>query len=64
MPKHVIYIFGGAIGDALLGIQLAHTLTAAQYPGRLTLISTRKSDFVRQIVEMVPEVEYREMPRN
>lgn len=64
MPKHSLYIFGGAIGDALLGIQLAHTLRAAQSPSRLTLISTRKSDFVRQIVEMVPEVEYREMPRN
>jgi len=64
MPKHIIYIFGGAIGDALLGIQLTHTLSAAKYPGRLTLISTRKSDFVRQIVEMVPEVKYREMPRN
>lgn len=63
MPKDLLYIFGGAIGDALLGIQLAHTLTVAHAPSRLTLISTRKSDFVRQIVEMVPEVEYREMPR-
>ncbi|MFA6519722.1 MAG: glycosyltransferase family 9 protein [Candidatus Paceibacterota bacterium] len=63
MPKDLLYIFGGAIGDALLGIQLAHTLAAADSPSRLTLISTRKSDFVRQIVEMVPEVQYREMPR-
>lgn len=64
MPKNILFVFGGAIGDALLGIQLAHALRAAQYHGRLTLVSTRKSDFVRQIVETVPEVHYRELLRS
>ncbi|MDO8576563.1 MAG: glycosyltransferase family 9 protein [bacterium] len=63
MPKHFLYIFGGAIGDALLGIQLAHTLRVAQSEGRVTLISTRRSSFARQIAAVVPEVEYRELPR-
>lgn len=63
MSKNLIYIFGGAIGDALLGVQLAHTLEAAQSESRLTLISTRKNNFVRQLLELVPEVRYRELPR-
>lgn len=61
MPKHFIYIFGGAIGDALLGVQLAHTLEKAYPTSRLTLISTRKSSFVRQVLELVPQVEYMEL---
>lgn len=64
MPKKILFVFGGAIGDALLGIQLAHALRAAQSSSQLTLVSTRKSNFVRQIVETVPEVQYRELPRN
>lgn len=64
MPKHFIYIFGGAIGDALLGVQLAHTLEAAQPGSRLTLISTRKSNFTRELLALVPQVEYRELPRS
>lgn len=64
MPKQFLYIFGGAIGDALLGVQLAHTLEKAYPTGRLTLISTRKSNFVRQVLELVPQVEYMELPRN
>src|SRR3989344_5216746 len=64
MSKHFIYIFGGAIGDALLGVQLAHTLERAYPAGRLTLISTCESSFVRQVLELVPQVEYMELPRN
>ncbi len=64
MPKNLIFIFGGAIGDALLGVQLAHTLEATGSQSRLTLVSTRKSNFVRQLLELVPQVEYREMVRS
>ena len=64
MPEKLIFIFGGAIGDALLGVQLAHALEAVKPQGRLTLLSTRKSSFVKQLLEVVPQVEYRELPRN
>lgn len=62
MPKQLLYIFGGAIGDALLGVQLAHTLEAAGAGGRLTFVSTKKSSFARQVVELVPNVKYCELP--
>ncbi|MSR70797.1 hypothetical protein EXS62_02040 [Candidatus Kaiserbacteria bacterium] len=64
MHKEYIFIFGGAIGDALLGIHLGQTLAAAAPGSRLTLLSTRKSSFTKQLVDLVPEVAYREMPKD
>lgn len=45
-------------------MQLAHALEAAHSNGHLTLLSTRKSSFVRQLIESVPQVTYRELSRN
>jgi len=63
MTKRILFIFGGAIGDALLGVQLARTLAAAGSDATLTLVSTRKNYFLRQLMESVPQAAYRELPR-
>jgi hypothetical protein len=62
VPKESLFIFGGAIGDALLGIELQHTLEAADADTTLTLLSTRKSGFSRQVALSVPGLNYRELP--
>ena len=62
MPRHSLFIYGGAIGDTLLGIQLAHALQAAGGKSTLTLISTRASGFSRQVAEAAG-VRYLELPR-
>ncbi len=64
MPKRYLFIFGGAIGDTLLGIHLGRTLVATDPGSVLTLVSTRKSDIVRQLVGTVPFVAYQEMLKN
>lgn len=64
MPKHFLYIFGGAIGDALLGVHLGRILVANFPDARLRIISTRKNKFVREILESLPFISYEEMPRN
>src|SRR3989338_8802883 len=63
MTKRILFIFGGAIGDALLGVQLARTLVAAGSDATLMLVSTRKNFFLRQLMESVPQAAYRELPR-
>ena len=63
MSKEFIFIFGGAIGDALLGIHIGQVLAAAAPGSRLILVSTKRSSFTRQLVDLVPEVSYREMPK-
>lgn len=64
MSKQYVFIFGGAIGDSLLGVQLAHILEVAFPSSRLIMISTRESNFVRELLELIPQVEYRELLRN
>ena len=64
MSKQYIFIFGGAIGDSLLGVQLAHILEGAFPSSRLITISTRKSNFVRELLGLVPQIEYRELLRS
>jgi hypothetical protein len=64
MPKQYVFIFGGAIGDSLLGVQLAHILEVAFPSSRLIMISTRESNFVGELLELVPQVEYRELLRS
>ena len=64
MRKEYIFIFGGAIGDALLGIHLGQVLAEAAPGSRLTLLSTKKSSFTGQLAALVPDVSYREMPKN
>lgn len=62
MPKHTLFIFGGAIGDALLGIQLFHAMQKTDPSSSLTFVATGKSGFSRQVVGSVPGVVYTEMP--
>lgn len=62
MPRDCLFIFGGAIGDALLGVQLSHALAKAAPESRLVCISTRRSGFVREFLKLVPSLSYRELP--
>ena len=62
-PRHA-YIFGGAIGDALLGIQLWRCLDAAHPGARLLVISTRKENsFVEGLFTTVPGIEFIALPK-
>lgn len=61
-PKYM-YIYGGAIGDALLGVHLGRTLAAAVPGAYLILISTRTNLFVRELAEPIPFVSVCEMPK-
>lgn len=58
-----MYIYGGAIGDALLGVHLGRTLAAAVPGTHLTLISTRTNPFVRELAEPIHFVSVCEMPK-
>lgn len=62
IPKKALFIYGGAIGDTLLGIQLAHAIETAGADTKLTLLSTRASGFSRQVAEAAG-VHYQELPR-
>lgn len=60
--SNFLYLFGGAIGDALVGVHLGRTL-AANVPGaQLTLISTRENQFVRELLADLTFINYRELP--
>ncbi len=58
-----VYIFGGAIGDALLGVHLGCVLAASVPGASLTLVATRKNDFVRNLLQPIPFVHFIEMPK-
>ncbi len=54
------YLFGGAIGDSLVGMHLARSLEHLRPGARLTLLSTRRKPFVSDLVRGLPFVSYRE----
>lgn len=56
-----LYLYGGAIGDSLVGIHLGRWLAARRPGARLTLLSTRRNPFVRELVQNIPFVRYREL---
>lgn len=56
-----LYVYGGAIGDALFGVHIGRTLAANEPGATLTLLSTRRNNFVRGLVDTIPFVEYREL---
>jgi hypothetical protein len=58
-PIGYLYICGGAIGDSLLGMHLGRVLEARKPETRLTIVSTRRNDFVRELFECYG-VDYRE----
>lgn len=56
-----VYIYGGAIGDSLLGIHMGRVLSQSLPNQKIVLISTRKNAFVRELVSSLPFVEYHEV---
>lgn len=59
-----IYIYGGAIGDTLLGVHIGRTLRKNIPDAQLLMISTRKNQFAGELVQSLPFVVYKEMPKN
>lgn len=57
------YIFGGAIGDALLGVYLGKALETNVPGAQLTLISTRVNPFLRDLLAPLPFVSFHELPK-
>lgn len=61
MKARFLYLYGGAIGDALLGIHIGR-LVAANVPGAtLELVSTRHNPFVKELTEDLPFINYQEL---
>lgn len=55
-----VYLYGGAIGDSLVGIHVARTLEVRKSGTRLLLLSTRRNPFVRELTQSLSFVRYRE----
>ena len=55
------YLYGGAIGDSLVGLHLGRALHERLPGSHLILISTRRSPFVRELAETLPYVHYQEL---
>lgn len=59
MKRRYILLYGGPIGDSLVGIHVGRTL-AANVPGAvLELISTNENSFVRDLCSNLPFIRYR-----
>ena len=58
-----LYVYGGAIGDTLLGIHLGRTLSLNNPQTQLILVSTRKNDFARELTATIPFVQYIELQK-
>lgn len=59
MRTRYLYLYSGAIGEALLGVHIARTL-AANVPGAVvSLVSPRPNPFVEQLADVLPFIEYR-----
>lgn len=56
-----LFLYGGAIGDTLLGIHLGRTLAQHEPGSSLVMISTRRQQFARELTQEVPFIAYREM---
>lgn len=58
-----LLLYGGPIGDSLVGIHVGRTL-AANMPGAvLELISTRENVFIRELCRDLPFIRFRELPK-
>lgn len=60
MSTEFVYIFGGAMGDALLGVHLGRILSSVKPGSKLLVLSTRKNDLVRDLLAPIPFVTYKE----
>lgn len=63
MKRRYLYLYGGAIGDALVGIHTGRLLSENVPGARLELISARRNAFVREMVLDLPFIEYRELDK-
>ncbi len=59
-----MFLYGGAIGDTLLGIHIGRVLSENRPGIQLVMLSTRKSTFARELTQNIPFVMYRELNRN
>lgn len=60
--RHV-YLYGGAIGDALMGIHTGRLLSENAPGTCLELVSTRRNGFVKEMVADLPFIVYRELDK-
>lgn len=63
MTTRYLYLYGGAIGDALLGIHIGRTLEANLPGATIELVSTRPNPFVRELAAELTFIRYRELPK-
>lgn len=64
MNRRYLLLYGGPIGDSLVGIHVGRTL-AANVPGAvLELVSVRENTFIRELCRELPFIRYRELPKN
>jgi ADP-heptose:LPS heptosyltransferase len=57
------YVFGGAIGDALLGIHLARVLALNAPNAQLVLVAMRENTFAKELVGTVSSASYIELSK-
>lgn len=63
MKRHFLLLYGGAIGDSLVGMHAGRTI-AANLPGEvLELISTRKNAFTEELCSELPFIRFRSLPK-
>jgi Glycosyltransferase family 9 (heptosyltransferase) len=63
MERRYLLLYGGPIGDSLVGIHVGRTL-AANMPGAVfELVSTRENSFVRELCQDLPFIHYRAVPK-
>lgn len=63
MRRGYLHLYGGAIGDGLLGVHMGRVLASAIPGAVLTLASTRPNPFMRELAESYSFLDYRELPK-
>lgn len=58
------YLYGGAIGDGLLGIHLGRVLSENAPGAQLVLLSTRENSFIEALAQGIPFVRYKVITKN
>lgn len=59
--RRYLLLYGGPIGDSLVGIHVGRTLAANQPGAVLELVSVRENAFVRELCRDLPFIRYREL---
>jgi hypothetical protein len=63
MRRDYLYLYGGAVGDTLLGVHLGRCLEKSIPGVKLTLLATRKNKFVEELVRPIPFVSFKALPK-